>query len=130
MRADTWHPENMKIAFLLIVLASPIAAQDYAARDTDIVPTKAALSETVLDRDLEYYDGGVSRYETGGQYAWTYAQNNGGGVWSGTHDIQENGVICVTFETGVERCDMFVMSGERLVMLTDDGQRFPVREIR
>ncbi len=120
----------MKIACLLIALAAPAAAQDYVARDSDTVPTKASLSELILDRDLEYFDGGVSRYDTGGSYAWTYAENNGGGVWTGIHDIQENGVVCVTYETGQERCDMFVLSGERLVMLTDDGQRFPLREIR
>lgn len=120
----------MKYALLIFAFASPVAAQDYALRDSDTVPTRAALSDTILDRDLEYFDGGVSRYDTVGTYAWTYAENNGGGVWSGVHDIRDDGIVCVTFETGVERCDMFVMAGERLVLLTVEGQRFPLRKIR
>ncbi|MCF2871797.1 hypothetical protein L0664_12025 [Octadecabacter sp. G9-8] len=120
----------MKIASLLIVLAVPAMAQDYAIRDSDSVPTLASLSDTILDRDLEYFDGGISRYNTGGDYAWTYAQNNGGGVHTGTHDIQDNGIVCVTYDAGPQRCDMFVMAGDRLVLLTDDGQRYPLRDIR
>lgn len=120
----------MKHALFLIALASPLAAQDYAMRDSDTVPTGAALSETVLDKDLEYFDGGVSRYATDGTYTWTYAQNNGGGVHAGTHDIRDGGFICVTYDAGPERCDMFVMSGTRLVLLTDNGERYPLREIR
>ncbi len=120
----------MKYALLFIALASPAAAQDYATRDSDTVFTPAALGDTILDRDLEYFDGGISRYDTDGSYAWTYAENNGGGVSSGVHDIRENGIVCVTFENNAERCDMFVMDGERLVLLTVDGQRYPLREIR
>jgi hypothetical protein len=120
----------MKIAALLIVIATPAFAQDYAVRDSDTVPTRSSLSETILDRDLEYFDGGISRYNTGGAYAWTYAENNGGGVHEGVHDLRDDGVVCVTYDAGAERCDMFVMSGERLILLTDDGNRYPLREIR
>lgn len=124
----------MKIALFLAILAAPATAQDYALRTTDTVPTRASLSETILDRDLEYFDGGISRYTSGGAYAWTYAENNGGGVHTGVHDIQnggqDNGVVCVIYDAGPERCDMFVMSGDRLVLLTNDGQRFPLRDIR
>lgn len=120
----------MKYAIVLLALATPAVAQDYALRDSDTVPTRADLSETILDRDLEYYDGGISRYDTNGAYAWTYALNNGGGVFAGVHDIQDGGVVCITYDAGPTRCDMFVMSGNRLVLLTDNGQRFPLREIR
>ena len=120
----------MKLAALFIALATPAMAQDFNIRATDTVPTRAALSETILDRDLEYFDGGISRYATGGDYAWTYAQNNGGGVHTGIHDIRDDGVVCVTYDAGAQRCDMFVMAGERLVLLTDDGQRYPLRDIR
>ncbi|SMX39860.1 hypothetical protein [Octadecabacter ascidiaceicola] len=120
----------MKFAALLVAFATPATAQDFALRDSDTVPTSAALSDMILDRDVEYFDGGVSRYATDGSYAWTYAAENGGGVWEGTHEFAENATLCVVFVTGIERCDMFVTSGDRLVMLTSDGMRFPVREIR
>lgn len=120
----------MKYAFLIALLAAPAAAQDYIIRDSDAVPSRDQLAETILDRDLEFFDGGVSHYATDSSYAWTYAAENGGGIWTGTHAINDDATVCVTFETNVERCDMFVIAGERLVMLSSDGQRFPVREIR
>jgi len=46
------------------------------------------------------------------------------------HDIGDAGMVCVTYDSGPERCDMFVMSGDRLVLLTDSGERYPVRDIR
>ena len=120
----------MKLAALLVALATPAASQEFALRDGDTVPTSIALSEMIIDRDLEYFDGGVSRYAADGSYVWTYAANNGGGVWEGTYLLSENGTLCVVFEAGNERCDMFVTSDGRLVLLTIEGQRFPVREIR
>jgi len=120
----------MKYALILIVLASPLSAQDYAVRTDDTVPSVADLSTLILDRDLEYFDGGVSRYNTDGSYAWTYGANNGGETHPGTHDIGDDATVCITYESGAERCDKFVQSGDRLVLLTDDGQRYPIREIR
>ena len=120
----------MKYILILLILATPAAAQDYSVRGNDDVFTPAALADMIHDRDLEYFDGGVSRYNADGSYAWTYADNNGGAVLTGTHDIQEGGVVCITYDAGPQRCDMFVMSAARLVLLTDDGQRYPLREIR
>lgn len=119
----------MKYAMILSSLAAPVMAQNYDLRATDSVPTRATLSETILDRDLEYFDGGISRYATNGTYAWTYGANNGGGVHEGVHDFKDNGVVCITYHTGARRCDMFVLSNDRLTLLTNDGQRYPVRKI-
>lgn len=119
----------MKTAALLILFATPALAQDYAMRAGDTVPTAAGLNDMILDRDLEYFDGGVSRYGADGSYAWTYAENNGGGVWAGTYILNDDMALCVTFETGQERCDKFVISNDRLVLLTSEGQRFPLRTI-
>lgn len=120
----------MKFALILLALATPAAAQDYALRASDIVPTSADLSAQILDRDLEYFDGGISRYATGGAYAWTYSDTNGGGVHPGIFEIRDGAVVCITYVSGPTRCDMFVQSGDRLVLLTDDGQRYPLRAIR
>ena len=114
---------------LCLILSSPAYAQDYAVRGTDTQPDASALASQIHDRDLIYFDDGISRYNADGTYAWTYSQANGGGVWPGTYKITDN-VICVTFESGAERCDMFVLAGDRLTLLTDDGQRYPIREIR
>ena len=119
----------MKYALILLALASPVAAQEYAVRDSDTVPNTADLSTLILDRDLEYFDGGTSRYNTDGTYAWTFGANNGGQTHRGTHQIGEDAMVCIIYDTGAQRCDRFVQSAGRLVLLTDNGQRFPVRTI-
>lgn len=119
----------MKYALLPLLLAAPVSAQEYATRDTDNLPTFETLAETILDHDLEYFDGGVSRYNTDGTYTWTYNPDNGGGTWYGHHEISEN-IVCITFVTGVERCDMFVTVDDRLTVLTEGGDRFPIRSIQ
>lgn len=120
----------MRIHLLFcLAFASPAAAQDYALRGTDTRPDAATLAAQIHDRDLIYFDDGVSRYNADGTYAWTYSEANGGGVWPGTHQ-QTGNVICITFESGAARCDMFVLSGDRLTLLTEDGERYPIRAIR
>ena len=120
---------NQFLAFLLL-LATPASAQNYETRSTDTLLNAAAVSAIILGRDLEFFDGGVSRYSPGGSYSWTYAENNGGGNWFGTHQISADGTVCIDFRTLRSRCDMFVEAGDRLILLTEDGQRFPVRDIR
>lgn len=73
---------------------------------------------------MAFYAGGWSRYSVGGAYSYTYAS---GASAFGTFDIGEDGTICVAYRNGRARCDRFVRSHGRLVMLTADGQRFPVR---
>ena len=51
-------------------------------------------------------------------------------MFAGSHDMRDAGVVCITYDAGQERCDMFVVAGDRLVLLTDDGQRYPLRDIR
>ncbi|WP_375279287.1 hypothetical protein [Pseudooctadecabacter sp.] len=114
---------------IALLLATSAAAQDYATRATDSLPDTAALSALILDRDLIYFDDGTSRYSADGTYTWTYSKANGGGIWEGRHTITDN-IVCITFATGMERCDMFVTSGDRLTLLTADGDRYPIREIR
>jgi hypothetical protein len=41
--------------------------------------------------------------------------------------VSEGSVGCVDYVTEVTRCDMIVENAGRLVVLTEDGQRFPVR---
>ena len=119
----------MKYALIPLFLAAPAMAQDFAPRGSDTLPTAETLATQILDHDLEYFDGGVSRYNTDGSYTWTYSAANGSGVWEGTHTISDN-VVCILFTTGQERCDMFVTAGERLTVITEDGERYPIREIR
>lgn len=120
----------IRFIVLLLLFASPATAQSYETRSTDILLDATVLSGIILGRDLEFFDGGISRYSPGGSYSWTYAENNGGGNWYGTHQISADGTVCIEFRTLRGRCDMFVQAGDRLVLLTENGQRYPVRNIR
>ncbi|MEL6839583.1 MAG: hypothetical protein AAFP85_09840 [Pseudomonadota bacterium] len=119
-----------QLSFVFLFLASTAHAQSFETRPSDTLLDSDALATIILGRDLEFFDGGVSRYSPGGSYSWTYSAANGGGSWYGTHQIGADGTVCIDFRTLRSRCDMFVQAGERLVLLTEDGQRYPVREIR
>ncbi len=107
-------------------LASGAAAQDWKTQNGDMPFEAPALSERLSGQTLVFFDDGRSVYESNGQYQYTYG---GGGTWYGHWQVAENSMVCVTFVTGVERCDRIVENGGRLVMQTADGMRFPVREI-
>ncbi|WP_341368544.1 hypothetical protein [Yoonia sp. BS5-3] len=120
------------IRFLIpIIFGAGLAqAQAYEIRPSDTVLDADAFAQLVLGRELEFFDGGMSRYSPGGSYSWTYSAANGGGNWFGTHAFDQTGAVCIEFRTLRSRCDLFVQDDQRLVLLTEDGQRYPVREIR
>ena len=44
-------------------------------------------------------------------------------------EIGEQGQICIQYRNGFGRCDTYVRNAGRLVLLTEKGERFPVREV-
>lgn len=115
----------MRLIFALLAFAAaPALAQDWKAQPGDEAFDEAALTERLSGRTLEFYDDGQSVFESNGQYQYIYG---GGGTWYGHWEVAENSTVCVTFVTGVERCDRYVENGGRLVVQTADGMRFPVR---
>lgn len=115
-----------KVIAALLVSASPLLAQDWKVQNGDMPFDPTALSERLSGQTLIFFDDGQSVYESNGQYQYTYG---GGGTWYGHWQVTEDSTVCVTFVTGVERCDRIVENGGRLVMQTADGMRFPVRDI-
>ncbi len=111
-------------ALLAVIVATPLVAQDYRARDGDVLFGNAELSARLSGRTLVFFDDGQSVYQADGKYQYTYG---GGGTWYGYWDVKDGSFVCVTFVTGVERCDQIVENDGRLVVLTDQGARFPVR---
>jgi hypothetical protein len=109
---------------VLVLAALPAMAQDWAILDSDVVLTADEMQQSVVGQDLTFYDNGVSRYAEDGAYSYTY---DGGGTALGTYEMRDDGVICTAFLNGFSRCDMIVRSGERLVVITEKGDRFPVR---
>ena len=118
----------LRLLLPLILAATPALAQkaDSPIRPDDRPMDQATLSAAVTGQTLTFFDGGESRFETDGKYSWTYGE---GGTWLGHYVVGEDSTICITFVTGVERCDLYVQNGERLVLITREGQRFPVKEV-
>ena len=112
-----------------VLLTGPVMAQDFTPRESDVVLNAAAMQAQVVGRTHEFFDGGVSFFSVSGTYSYTYSD---GGRAFGTYQVEQDrsGVVCSAFDAGFSRCDMYVQAGDRLVLITQDGTRFPVREIR
>ncbi|WP_299425022.1 hypothetical protein [uncultured Shimia sp.] len=110
----------------VLCVATSSAAQEWKAHKGDVPFDAASLSAHLSGQTLVFFDEGRSVFESNGQYQYTYG---GGGTWFGHWIVADNSTVCVTFVTGVERCDRIVENGGRLVMQTADGLRFPVKEI-
>ena len=119
----------MRYACLLyFVLAAPAAAaEEMAPRAGDAVLDAPAMRAVVIGQTHEFFDGGRSFFSISGSYSYTYPD---GGVAYGDWQLPAggaDGVICTEFRHGFARCDRYVRSGGRLVLITEDNLRFPVR---
>ncbi|MEM9970387.1 MAG: hypothetical protein AAF762_04740 [Pseudomonadota bacterium] len=95
------------------------------------------LSDRLLDIDelqtllsgqvVEFFDGSKSRYTAAGRYGYTYTDD--GPIWAGTYTVVGPSEVCVAFDNGSNRCDLMVDDGLRMVLITSDGLRFPIRNI-
>ena len=115
------------LTVLLAFLALPAAAQDYALRESDQRFDVPGLAEAITGRTLTFFDDGASRFSAGGSYSYTYGMRNGGGSQFGTFTVMPGGIVCILFRNGFDRCDMYVRARGQIVVLTEDGERYPVR---
>lgn len=107
------------------LVTSAAQAQDWAIRDGDTRLTRAQAHDLTAGRTLVFYDDGQSKFSVGGSYSYTYA--NGGGTAFGQFTVLDDGQICIAYNNGFSRCDLYVRNKGRLVLLTEKGERFPVR---
>ncbi|WP_227268269.1 hypothetical protein [Roseobacter weihaiensis] len=112
----------MSLAALCV--AMPAFAADWALRETDRVLTRDEVETLTTGQTIVFYDDGQSRYAAGGSYSYTYAS---GEAAFGSYRIAEDGTVCIQYRNGFGRCDRYVQSGTRFVLLTQDGLRFPIR---
>ncbi|WP_298566401.1 hypothetical protein [uncultured Aliiroseovarius sp.] len=108
------------------MLASPALATDWQTRTDDVLLSPAELSQHLTGNTLIYYDQGRSAFYPDGRYVYTYG---GGGTWLGQYVLGNDSTACVTFVTGVSRCDLYVMNDNALVVITEDGLRFPIQSV-
>jgi len=111
---------------LLLCLATPLSAAEWALRPGD-QPFDADDLAALPGQVFRYYDDGESRFWANGAYAYTYSAQNGGGTAWGSYLVAEDGSVCVTFTNGNNRCDLYVRDGNRTLLITEEGARFPMR---
>lgn len=111
---------------ILFLLFFPFAAfaEGFPLLSGDQALSRDEVVEMTSGPVVEFYEGGQSRYSVGGAYSYTY---QGGGTAFGQFEVGPDGVICIIFNNGRGRCDRFVRSHGRVVMITETGDRFPIR---
>ena len=112
------------LPFFWVILAAPVVAQDWALRDSDRVLSLAEVELLTSGQTLVFYDDGRSKYSQGGAYSYTYAS---GEAAFGSYVIAEDGTVCIEYRNGFGRCDRYVEASGRIVLLTENGLRFPIR---
>lgn len=105
--------------------ASPVAAQDWNLRDDDLILNRDAAAAMTDGRTLVFFDDGQSKFSPGGAYSYTYA--NDGGTAFGIFTVMNDGRVCIEFRNGFDRCDMYVRNKSLLILLTEKGERFPIK---
>lgn len=90
-------------------------------------PMSAGELAALSGRSFVFYDDGEAFFGEGGAYAYTYSAANGGGTSWGNYSVAEDGSICIDYSNGSARCDLYVHNGTRIIVITETGQRFPVR---
>jgi hypothetical protein len=115
---------RIPLTLALSLCASAVAAQDWALRDGDRLLDRAEVQAFAEGQTLLFHDGGKSKYSHGGAYSYTYASGESA---FGSFRIEADGTVCIAYRNGAARCDRYVASGERFVLLTQHGERFPVK---
>ncbi|MEO0699923.1 MAG: hypothetical protein AAFY81_09460 [Pseudomonadota bacterium] len=115
----------MRWFFLLCLTSVPAFAQEWNLRGSDRALPRAEVVALIEGQTLVFFDDGQSKFSTGGAYSYTYA--NGGGTAYGRYEVGADGTVCIAFRNGFGRCDRYVESAARIVMLTQKGERFPLR---
>ncbi len=108
---------------LAFLAANPLWAAEWPTKPGDVPLTPEEL-EALAGRTLTFYDDGQSKYSAGGAYSYTYASGESA---FGTYSIAGDGSVCIAYRNGFSRCDLYVRSGERLILIDEKGDRYPVR---
>ena len=106
-----------------LLIASPSWAAEWPTKPGDI-PLSPVELEQLAGRTLTFYDDGQSKFSAGGAYSYTYASGDSA---FGTYSIAQDGSVCIAYRNGFSRCDLYVRSGDRLILIDEKGDRYPVR---
>jgi len=117
----------MRSLTLILIFSASFASAQAGFRDTDSRLSKAQLTEMLVGQELEFFTNGFASYFADGRYDYRYEAD--GERVPGVYEFTEESSVCMVFDNGFERCDYLVQAGERLVMIIENGERYPVRAI-
>lgn len=109
---------------LIVASASIAVAEPWALRESDRVLSRDEVTALTFEQTIEFFDDGQSRYFADGAYSYTYAS---GAQAFGRYAIADDGTVCIQYQNGFSRCDRYVEASGRIVLLTENGLRFPIR---
>ena len=116
----------MRAVVMVLALLGGVA-EAQGLREGDVVLSPDRLAQDVVGHTHTFFDGGQSFFSVTDSYTYTYPD---GGVAYGRYELADGGQVCTFFTHGVERCDTYVQAGARMVLITEAGERFPIRESR
>ncbi|SLN29929.1 hypothetical protein PSA7680_01408 [Pseudoruegeria aquimaris] len=115
------------LALMMVVSAGTALAQPApGVREGDTLYGAADLAALLSGQAVTFFDGGTARYAADGSYSYAYEGSDQ--LWTGTWEAGEGSAVCVAFDNGFARCDIYVSDGSRLVLITEQGDRFPAQE--
>ena len=119
---------GMKKIFLGLVclgFATMTLAQEWNLRNADIPLDHFSATQLTAGSTLTFPDDSQSKFSVGGAYSFTLSNNRGTDF--GLFSVESDGRVCIDFRNDTRQCNLFVRSGGLIVMLSDTGQRFPVK---
>ncbi|MCU4652166.1 hypothetical protein N8I71_04955 [Roseibacterium sp. SDUM158016] len=116
-------------AILPALVALPVQSQGFDTRPGDATIAARDLDDRLRGREIVFFDDGVSHFYNDGRYTFAYDLGRGGYAY-GYFEVTDDSTVCVAYLNGFSRCDGYVENAGRLVMVTGDGLRFPIREER
>ncbi|MDE4098408.1 MULTISPECIES: hypothetical protein [Rhodobacterales] len=106
--------------------AGPADAEDWNLKPADqpFAPSELAA---LPGQAFVFFDDGEARFGKDGAYSYTNSAANGGATSWGSYRIAQDGSVCIDYVDGFSRCDLYVHSHGRVVLINQAGDRFPVR---
>jgi hypothetical protein len=120
-----WCMKCLFTILLFSLLSSELLAEEWELRPGEFPLNYEQATELTTGRTLTFYDNSQSKYSVGGAYS--YSHPDGGGITFGVFRVRRDGSVCVNFRSGERRCNLYLKSHGLLLMLTEEGARFPVK---